>query len=106
MAEKKAGTAKPEGYPSITDMLTEAKQMSKEVIEEAESGTYKLWTECDLSLIHISVGHAGKTPVLQMITGPAVLVDSVTFRIQWNRGTLWTDKKSDIVFSCLLYTSP
>ena len=28
-------------------MLTEAKQMSKEVIEEAESGTYKLWTECD-----------------------------------------------------------
>lgn len=42
-----AGTAKPEGYPSITDMLTEAKQMSKEVIEEAESGTYKLWTECD-----------------------------------------------------------
>lgn len=42
-----AGTVKPEGYPSITDMLTEAKQMSKEVIEEAESGTYKLWAECD-----------------------------------------------------------
>lgn len=33
-----------------------------------------------------------------MITGPAVLVDSVTFRIQWNRGTLWTDKNRILFF--------
>ncbi|MDH6342655.1 hypothetical protein M2480_002786 [Parabacteroides sp. PFB2-12] len=42
-----AGTTKPAGYPSITDMLTEAKKMSKEVIDEAETGTYQLWQECD-----------------------------------------------------------
>lgn len=42
-----AGTAKPEGYPSVNDMLTEAKKMSKEVIEEAETGTFQLWHECD-----------------------------------------------------------
>lgn len=42
-----AGAAKPESYPSVTDMLTESKQMSKEVIEEAERGTYSLWNECD-----------------------------------------------------------
>lgn len=44
---KGAGTAKPEGYPSITDMLTEAQKMSKEVIDEADKGTYKLWNACD-----------------------------------------------------------
>lgn len=42
-----AGTVKPEGYPSIIDMLAEAKQMSKEVIEEANTGTFELWNECD-----------------------------------------------------------
>ena len=42
-----AGTAKPEGYPSVNEMLTEAKQMSREVIEEAEKGTFQLWNECD-----------------------------------------------------------
>ncbi|GHT70920.1 hypothetical protein AGMMS50239_39790 [Bacteroidia bacterium] len=42
-----AGKAKPEGYPSITDMLTEAKKWSGEVISEAEAGTFALWNECD-----------------------------------------------------------
>lgn len=42
-----AGKAKPEGYPSVTDLLTIAKTMSKEVIDEAETGTFKLWNECD-----------------------------------------------------------
>lgn len=42
-----AGTVKPEGYPSITDMLTESKQMSRAVIDEAANGTYQLWNECD-----------------------------------------------------------
>ena len=42
-----AGTAKPAGYLSITQMLTEAKQMAKEVIDEAEAGTFELWNECD-----------------------------------------------------------
>lgn len=28
-------------------MLTEAKQMAKEVIEEAQTGTFALWEECD-----------------------------------------------------------
>lgn len=42
-----AGTAKPEGYPSITELLTLAKTMSKDVITEAETGTFKLWNECD-----------------------------------------------------------
>ena len=57
-----------------------------------ESPRLSNWTDLPVGA---SIGHAGKSPVLQMITGPAVLVDSVTFRIQWNRGTLWTDKKSD-----------
>lgn len=61
-----------------------------------ESPRLSNWTDLPVGA---SIGHAGKAPVLQMITGPVVLVDSVTFRIQWNRGTLWTDKKSDIVFS-------
>lgn len=42
-----AGTAKPEGYPSVTEPLTLAKTMSKDVITEAETGTFKLWNECD-----------------------------------------------------------
>lgn len=42
-----AGTAKPEGYPSVTELLTLAKTMSKDVIAEAETGTFKLWNECD-----------------------------------------------------------
>ncbi|MDR2804053.1 MAG: RagB/SusD family nutrient uptake outer membrane protein [Dysgonamonadaceae bacterium] len=42
-----AGKAKPEGYPSITEMLTEAKKWSGEVITEAETGTFALWNECD-----------------------------------------------------------
>jgi hypothetical protein len=42
-----AGTAKPSDYPSVTNMLTEAKQMAKEVIDEANAGTFALWQECD-----------------------------------------------------------
>lgn len=42
-----AGTAKPEGYPSVTDMLTDAKKYAGEVIKEAEAGTFQLWNECD-----------------------------------------------------------
>lgn len=42
-----AGTAKPEDYPSVTELLTLAKTMSKDVITEAETGTFKLWNECD-----------------------------------------------------------
>lgn len=42
-----AGTAKPGGYPSIESMLTESKQASKAVIDEAANGTYELWNECD-----------------------------------------------------------
>ena len=42
-----AGTAKPGGYPSVTELLTLAKTMSKDVITEAETGTFKLWNECD-----------------------------------------------------------
>lgn len=42
-----AGAAKPEGYLSVEAMLTQAKKLSGEVITEAESGTYKLWNECD-----------------------------------------------------------
>lgn len=42
-----AGKAKPEGYPSVEEMLSESKSMSKAVMEEAEKGTYALWNECD-----------------------------------------------------------
>ena len=42
-----AGTAKPEGYPSVTELLTLAQTMAKDVITEAETGTFKLWNECD-----------------------------------------------------------
>lgn len=46
--EKGAGKVKPEGYPSVTDMLTESKQNSKAVMDEAQTnGTYALWNECD-----------------------------------------------------------
>lgn len=42
-----SGTVKPTGYPSIDEMLTEAKKWSGEVITEAETGTFELWNECD-----------------------------------------------------------
>jgi hypothetical protein len=42
-----AGTAKPGDYPSVNDMLTEAKKWAGEVITEAETGTFTLWNECD-----------------------------------------------------------
>ena len=42
-----AGNAKPGGYPSIAQMFTESKQMSKAVMDEAKKGTYALWNECD-----------------------------------------------------------
>ncbi|HBB01328.1 MAG: starch-binding protein [Bacteroidetes bacterium GWD2_45_23] len=42
-----AGTVKPTGYPSVEDMLTEAKKWSGEVITESEKGTFELWNECD-----------------------------------------------------------
>ena len=46
--EAGAGKAKPSGYPSVTDMLTESRDMSKAVMDEAQShGTYALWNECD-----------------------------------------------------------
>ena len=44
---KGAGNVKPSGYPSVTDLLTESKQMAKEVILEAEAGTFQLWNQCD-----------------------------------------------------------
>lgn len=47
-----------------------------------------------------SIGHSVKgKPVMEMITGPAVLRDSETFQVSWNRGTLWTSEKADIVFA-------
>lgn len=46
-SQEGAGKAKPEGYPSVEAMLTESKQMSKAVIDEAAKGTYQLWNECD-----------------------------------------------------------
>lgn len=44
---KGAGLAKPQDYPTVEKMLTEAKTLSNEVITEAESGTYELWNKCD-----------------------------------------------------------
>lgn len=42
-----AGNAKPASYPSIQQMLTEAKTLAGEVITEAETGTFELWNKCD-----------------------------------------------------------
>lgn len=43
-----AGTTKPDGYPSIQQMLSDCKSNSKAVMDEAANhGTYKLWNECD-----------------------------------------------------------
>ena len=42
-----AGTKKPEGYPSVSELLKIAQDMSKAVIAEAETGTFALWNECD-----------------------------------------------------------
>lgn len=46
------------------------------------------------------LGHSGAgNPVMQMITGPAIFLDAETLQVRWNRGTLWTDGKAEIVFS-------
>lgn len=45
--ETGAGSFKPEGYPSINDMFADAQKYSKDVIEEAERGSFELWNECD-----------------------------------------------------------
>lgn len=42
-----AGASKPAEYYSIDKMLSEAKRLSGEVIDEAENGTFELWNECD-----------------------------------------------------------
>lgn len=42
-----AGSAKPDGYPSVTELLTLARDNAKAVINEAETGTFQLWNECD-----------------------------------------------------------
>lgn len=42
-----AGTNKPANYPTIDELLTIARDMSKAVIEEAETGTFALWDECE-----------------------------------------------------------
>lgn len=42
-----AGVVKPADYPDITAMLTEAKKMASDVMEEANAGTFALWKECD-----------------------------------------------------------
>jgi len=42
-----AGAKKPNAYPSVAEMLTEAKKWAGEVIAEAETGTFQLWNECD-----------------------------------------------------------
>ncbi len=42
-----AGKTKPSAYPSTTEMFTEAKKWSGEVIAEAETGTFALWNEAD-----------------------------------------------------------
>ncbi len=41
------GKSKPDNYPTIEEMFTKAKELSAEVIQEAEKGTYSLWNECD-----------------------------------------------------------
>lgn len=62
-----------------------------------ESPRLSNWTDLPVGT---SIGHAEDIqPTLQMITGPAVLADSETFRVAWNRGTLWTESKADIVFA-------
>lgn len=38
-----AGSVKPEGYPSVNDMLKIAQDMSRAVIQEAETGTFQLF---------------------------------------------------------------
>ena len=46
--EQGAGTTRPDGYPSVNNMLTESKEMSRAVMDEAATnGTYQLWNECD-----------------------------------------------------------
>jgi len=43
-----AGTAKPLGYPSVTEMLTKAKSNAQAVMDVSGQGkTFELWNECD-----------------------------------------------------------
>lgn len=42
-----AGSVKPEGYPSVNDMLKMAQDMSKAVIQEDQTGTFALFNACD-----------------------------------------------------------
>ncbi|BES61747.1 RagB/SusD family nutrient uptake outer membrane protein [Dysgonomonas capnocytophagoides] len=59
-----AGSTKPDNYPSVTDMLSKAKEMSGNVIAEAQAGTFKLWNEADtLSYYYLfSLEDAGSNP--------------------------------------------
>jgi hypothetical protein len=41
-----AGTAKPEGYPSVQQLFEIARDNAKAVITEAETGTFELWDGC------------------------------------------------------------
>lgn len=46
--ETGAGTEKPEGYPSVTEMLTKAKENANDVMAVSGEGkTFELWNECD-----------------------------------------------------------
>ena len=42
-----AGSVKPEGYPSVNDLFKMAQDMSRAVIQEAETGTFELFNACD-----------------------------------------------------------
>lgn len=42
--ESGAGTVKPDGYPSVSDLLTKAKVNAKAVMD---NNKYELWNECD-----------------------------------------------------------
>lgn len=42
--ESGAGATKPDGYPSVTDLLTKAKTNAKAVMDNSH---YELWNECD-----------------------------------------------------------
>lgn len=43
-----AGTTKPDGYPSVTDLLTKAKSNAEAVMNVSGKGkTFELWNECD-----------------------------------------------------------
>lgn len=42
-----AGTTKPEGYPSVEELLKLAKEKSKAVMDEADKGTFALFDACE-----------------------------------------------------------